>query len=128
MTRNTDTVFRAAEPDKLEGVAGQAWARNAIVSIANLPDLESIGNQDQELQAKLIEEYAAGTSVTTEWVRKRLKAKRPMARSFCGLPVECNGTMWGVLVIDSRNPEAKTPEFDPHFRFVAGLLGKILSK
>jgi hypothetical protein len=49
-------------------------------------------------------EYAAKGFVTKAWVEERVRLGQPLGRSFCGIPVEVGGRMWGVLVFDSRNP------------------------
>jgi len=110
MTRTTNTVFRAEEASsKVEGIAGYTWARSAIVSVGELPDLEveALRRLEPNLQTEAIDEYAQRTLVTPEVVRQRIAEGKTLARSYCGIPVEVRGKMWGVIVIDSRNPEAK---------------------
>lgn len=129
MMRKTKTVFRAPDdPNMLEGVAGLTWAKKAIVLIDNLPDLSKNPGVEGGLHDPDIGNYARSTLVHEDWVRQRVKERKQLGRSFCGIPVEVSGgTLWGVIVIDSQNPEPKTgPQHDLTYRLYAGVLGKLL--
>ena len=45
------------------------------------------------------EKYANVASVSVEWLQKRKKKTFP--RSLLAAPVEVNGKIWGVLIVDS---------------------------
>jgi hypothetical protein len=128
MTRKTKTVFRAPDnPSMLEGVAGLAWARKAIVVVRDLPDLSSANGVVENLQVPDIETYARHTLVHEEWVRERVRDRKMLGRSYCGIPVEVSGTLWGVIVVDSQHPEPKAGQHhDFTYRLIAGVLGKLL--
>jgi len=128
MTRRRGTFFRAGgERGEQEGVAGQAWTKSATVVVENLPDLEDVSSLEGGLQRGLVEEYAKRTWVSRDWLVRRLAAKKPMACSFCGIPVEVGGKMWGVLVLDSRNSKAKAGQrYEATYRFFARVLSKVL--
>lgn len=89
-------------PDDAEGVAGQTWARNRTVIVSDLPDL----NIDNPQETDIIE-YAKRAFVTKEWICNRMQTNRRglQCRSLFGICIEVKGIPWGVLVIDSRNPE-----------------------
>jgi hypothetical protein len=127
MTRKTKTIFRAPDdPNRLEGVAGLTWCTRGVVAIGDLPDLN--GSVASNLQEAAIEEYASKTLVKPEWVRKRIKERKTLGRSFCGIPVEVNGgTLWGVIVVDSQTPLPKAgSQYEDAYRLIASVLGKLL--
>jgi len=96
MTRKHRTKFRIGdEPEKCEGVAGQTWAQGNEVDIPELPDV--INNPSPENVRK----YAAATSVAENWVKDRLAKGQKLARSYLGIPVEVEGKLWGVVILDS---------------------------
>jgi hypothetical protein len=123
LTQDTETRFRVGDdPNRLEGIAGHAWSLKSGVTVPNLPDLNQVVAGEKE-----IEEYARKTLVTPEWVRKRLSKGKPLARSYYATPVEVSGVRWGVLVVDSMNPEAKVSDEDMlRYRVVVALLEKVL--
>lgn len=129
MTRKSKTCFKAVanNPTKCEGIAGSTWMKQGrTVAIEDLPDL----NDPVEPAAEaLIREYARKTLVSPEWVKKRLKKGGILARSYYGHPVELNGTIVGVIVVDSRNPKTKTTKKYMHsYALMANLLSKVLEK
>jgi hypothetical protein len=99
-TLRSTTCFRVSDDGrKVQGFAGMTWERNSLVIVNDLPDL--IANQSPDA----VEEYSRKTGVTPEWVRERIKMKAKLARSFCGIPVEVKGRLWGVVVLDSMDPK-----------------------
>jgi hypothetical protein len=129
-TRQSKTRFLCA-PEKRaaqhEGVAGQTWVREKIIEVKELPDLKV--PMDEATRAALIKDYARKTWVTEEWVRKRLDEDLPMARSFVGIPVEINGRVAGVVILDSRNPiPPNRNKYSSAYDLVAKLLSKMLEK
>ena len=94
--RNSRTVFYAPnDPDKAEGIAGIAWASSTIIYKEELPDVKNGACSEEKMR-----EYAQASNTPFEDVRD----KRPVSRSLCGIPVEVKGVVWGVLVVDSRQP------------------------
>jgi hypothetical protein len=118
-TRIGISIFKAPDDaDQAEGVAGKTWAKAGVVNVSHLPDL------DDAPQEKDFESYSRATGVSVEWLKKR----RPKARSFCGIPVEVKGASWGVIVLDSRNPDGIPVSSEVHFRPVGRILGKLLER
>jgi len=116
-SQKTKVAFWAPDrADQAEGVAGQTWASRRIVQVSSLPDLGT-DNSDQAFSA-----YANATWVSVEWLR----SEPPLARSFCGIPVEIGGKLWGVVVLDSRNQSLIRA--DRSFRLLATALGKLLER
>lgn len=94
-TKSCGVSFLAPDDaDRAEGIAGQVWATNTQILVNELPALDETSTEAS------IAEYARSTFVSTDWVRSRLS--RPHPRSLCGVPVEVEGRIWGVLVLDSR--------------------------
>lgn len=89
------------DASRAEGVAGKTWGNRQVVRVEDLPDPAALGGEAAEEAITL---YAEKTGVTKAWVRRQIKRKRPLARAFVGIPVELSGEIWGVIVIDSRNP------------------------
>lgn len=91
-------------PDLAEGVVGKAWQNNQPVYKPNLPDLNVERPTDLEFTR-----YAKETNMPLKWVRenwqKAQKESASMARSYTAWPIEVGGKAWGVLVIDSTNPD-----------------------
>lgn len=116
-TRKSRTAFLAPDDaDRAEGIAGQTWARNRILVVNELPDINKSPPQG------VLEDYARRTFVATEW----LQGTRRHARSFCGIPVEVKGRPWGVIILDSRNPNVIDDDANRFYRLVGGFLGKLL--
>lgn len=78
------------------GIAGKAWCDIADAIATGLPDVCS-GKPKQ----RAIKLYAKQTCTSPEWVR----AKRPRSRSFYAIKVRRKSKKWGVIVIDSSDPQ-----------------------
>jgi len=104
-------------PDSAEGIAGRVWASNETVVVNGLPDLH--GNPTKQD----IEKYAAASFASEEWIEQRLEKGSRCARSFCGMPVEVNNNLWGVIVIDSQIEELPDSS---ELRRAYGLYGRLL--
>ncbi len=83
-----------SDPDRAEGIAGSAFARDMTMVVENLPNVTK-----SNIGEKALLHYAKNAFVDVEWVRE----KRPKSRSLIGLPVRVNGKVWGVLVLDTRD-------------------------
>lgn len=94
-TQHCSTRFLAPDnADYAEGVAGQVWARNSQIVVNDLPLV------DENTPDDVIADYASKTFVSSDWVKNR--RTRPLPRCLCGVPIEVDGRIWGVLVLDSR--------------------------
>lgn len=124
-TQKTDTRFRIDDdPRKVEGIAGRAWMQGRrVVTVQGLPDLSSV--QTPETQSAWIREYADKTFVSPEWIGKRVEQGKMAARSYTGIPVEVSGNLWGAIVIDSINRQAK---WNPEHQRTCMLFTKLLEK
>jgi hypothetical protein len=119
-SQNSRTVFFAPnDPDRAEGVAGLAWAWNTVVIREDLPDVKSGSPKESQWR-----NYAAGSNASVDLV----KELRPGSRSLCGIPVEVSGRVWGVLVVDGRDPKLPSDKIQQHYSIVAKFLSRILEK
>lgn len=119
-TRNSRTVFFAPDdPDRAEGVAGIAWAWNTVVFKEHLPDL-----RNETVTEDRLVEYANNSNTPLEVVRQL----NPVSRSLCGIPIEVNGRVWGVLVVDSRQPQLPQALIEQHYVLAAKFLSRILER
>lgn len=120
--KNSQACFLAPDDARrAEGIAGQCWATRKAVHIDKLPppDLKS----EQSLL-----EYSRLTHCDIEWLRRRLEQNRQVALSMCVIPIEVEGRLWGVIVIDSIDPRGvKSIEAKNH-RTVVGLISKLLRR
>jgi hypothetical protein len=100
-TQQCWTVFFASaeEVDRCEGIVGQVWLSNTVQVQADLPAIDSSSTPEQ------IAEYARLTVMPIWQIQHRIKRNRPCPRALCGIPVEVNNKIWGVLVLDSRKPD-----------------------
>ena len=115
-SQRSHSVFRTPDhPNKLEGIAGKAWGANSKAYEAlGLPDLSEVGNPKGDA---LVEEYAKRSFVSPGWVRRRVKKQKLLARSIIGFTVEQpDGTAWGVLVVDSKDPHINGERIAKEFR------------
>jgi len=117
-TRTRTVAFRAPDnADLAEGIAGQTWATRFVIAMSGLPDPTSTDNA-------ILTDYANRTFVPVEWVR----ARHFLARSYCGIPVEVKGRVWGVIVLDSRGQDSIDTEAVRLYTMVGKFLGKLLER
>ena len=121
ITQRSTSKFKVPDNGSVEGIAGQVWVRNSVLTIS-LPDISS------DSTAEEIASYAQRGFVSIEWVQSRLREKKTLPRSICGVPVEVNGKPWGVIVVDSRREKLPEKEIEKAHRLIAKVLGRLLEK
>ena len=102
-----------------EGVAGQAWFRNATVSVNNLPACPNPWSNDDETCRRYAQE---GFLPIEKAARLHVRSRSALATPVRGF----KGNRWGVLVIDSRRPDAIDPTKQGVVTFIGAALGKML--
>ena len=115
-SQRSHSMFRTPDhPSRHEGIAGKAWGANSkAYEVLDLPDLSEVGNPKGN---PVVEEYAKESYVSLRWVRRRVKKKRLLACSVMGFTVEQpDGTAWGVLVLDSKDPHINGERIAKEFR------------
>ena len=116
-TQKTNVAFLVPDnTDRAQGIAGRAWAAlNGTAYVTELPDVQSTESPSD------IEQYAQQTNVSKDWVEKR----KPGTRSMMAFTVETPVAIpWGVLVVDSRNPDLDLVRAKDQYRHH----GKVLSQ
>jgi hypothetical protein len=108
--------------DGAKGVAGQVWRTFKTIVISDLPDLSGNPLEDD------IKEYARLTWSDVEWVKDRMRKKKSLARSFCGIPIRVKGREWGIIVIDSRSPTAVKRSTEDFYDMMGRSLSKLLER
>ena len=104
-----------------EGIAGQAWFKDATLNYSDLPEISSEWRDDDDT----CKEYAKAGHLPLGKA-KRLNVK---SRSIAATPIRnLDGKRWGVLVVDSRNPDdfldkSKNKEL---FESIAATIEKLL--
>ena len=106
VTQNPHVIFNAPPdtPNKSTGVAGLTWESRECQHISNLPDLDTTSAE------RRIHSYASKTKSSPANIAKKVKKGKILARSFYGIPVEVKGKTWGVIILDSRNPQIPNAE------------------
>ena len=121
LSQETEACFRICdEGAECSGVAGQAWARNSVVSVHDLPDISN-----GEATVTAYRQYAKQGFVKRDWA----ELKKPKARAILAMPIMVKGEPWGVLVFDSRLPtKIKYEEVESMFRVVSKHLNNLIAE
>jgi hypothetical protein len=120
-TLKSRAAFRAPDAaDKAQGIAGYTWARKRMIFVEDLPDICNGGTPEALLA------FAKATRITPQWLVKH----KVCSRSFCGIPIEVQGNIWGVLVLDSRSPKIsqKTELIANFYRINGRYVAKLLER
>lgn len=129
LSKKTNAIFHVSDSgDESEGVAGYAWVTEQAIVATGLP---SIGNSPlkRDLQA-----YAESTMSEEAMIEAILAYKRssrrsqPLPRAIVAIPVERNNRNWGVIVLDSRDPEGIAPNAVDNYRITIALIGLLLER
>jgi hypothetical protein len=97
-SRSPERVFKAHDhyEEQCEGVAGLIYFYGRLAT-KQLPDLHA-----RPVSLKDIEEYAKLTNDSVNVVKHELY----YARRIAGVTIYVDGRKWGILVLDSSDPEA----------------------
>jgi hypothetical protein len=123
-TMNSAAFFLAPkhDPDQCEGFAGKVFKNKRCEYLGNLPEITENSNNGT------IRKYAKLTDVKESWIRNRLSKNR-FPRSFWGIPIETDGCLWGVFLIDSREETLSgQEELKQHYKPLGLCLSRLLSK
>lgn len=123
MSKKTSIAFFVSDDsDKTEGIAGQAYASGKAVCVTHLPEM----NGATRVRAK--KDYADRTYCAVEMIDRYISKERPMPCSVVAIPVERNGKIWGVIVLDSRYPDGVTDKAVENYRLTVALIGHLLER
>lgn len=124
LTLNTKTLFYidSGNSSKCQGVAGQSWSKNNVVVLPDLPEITASSTSSEK------ESYAKVTQSSVRHLDKYLDEGRKPPRSMAAMPVECNGNLWGVIVLDSLDPLGVTMDSVDHYTLTVALVGHLLER
>ncbi len=122
-TRNSGTCWQIDPNDRnrCQGVAGVGWYLNSTMFVPERGE-EPLPDISRESTSRDEESYAARTFVTCEDVRRN----RWKARSFATLTVRVDGRRWGVLVLDSVDPEGANRRIVRKVEFAVDMIADII--
>lgn len=123
-------AFRAPDSsDDSQGVAGLAWGMKDWQFVPKkgespLPDV--LGDQTEEN----MQTYAERTNVKVRWLKHEIHKDKHPAMSFAAFRVQVKGKPWGVIVLDSREPEGivqrgLSGKYSPYGKSITPLLGRV---
>lgn len=121
----SSTIFFAPkeEPDRCEGFAGKVFRNKNCEYLYGLPKI------DDKAPDEDVTDYVRETNSPEEWVRQRVVKGKSLPRSFWGFHIEVDGSVWGVLLVDSRSERLQgKDELKEQFLPVGLCLSKILSR
>lgn len=100
-TQSASVLFSASKekPKKAEGFAGLVWSTNMCQSVNDLPGLTANSPEPD------IKRYAQAVRCSWKPMRRKIRSGKAFARSYWGIPIEVDGKLWGVLVIDSMKEQ-----------------------
>ncbi|WP_041769428.1 hypothetical protein [Ectopseudomonas mendocina] len=125
MALKTKTVFYidSENESNCEGVAGEAWARREVASRPDLPEILPTTGK------KIKESYAKVTKSSVLFLDKYLNEGRIPPRSIVAMPVECSdGSLWGVIVLDSQKVMGVTTESANNYRLTVAMIGQLVER
>ena len=122
-SKKTNAIFFAPDnSDKAEGWAGTAWVSRNTVMVDSLPSVE------QRSSKKVKKEYADKTNMTVQMVEQYTRQSKPLPRSLLAFPVEVNGRIWGVIVLDSRKPDSIPEDAVTKYSLTSAIIGQLLER
>ena len=147
MARRSKACFRVTDDGQVEGVAGRTYLQNECILLECLPDVLGDGAlrtcspvlkrwffrvfKPEALltgkQLRVVKAYAKSTWCPEKRILRRRLCNHPLPRSLCGLPVEVDGRIWGVIVVDSTNERLiEQAEISRFYAENAAVLSKLL--
>jgi hypothetical protein len=122
-SQNTKVIFSAPDNgDEAEGVAGKAWAAQSAVIVQGLPSPTKNGPK------RNVNNYCAVTACPKDMVEAKVAIGRPMPASMAATPIEVNGHIWGVVVLDSRAEDGVSRDSIIDYELTVALIGQLLEK
>jgi hypothetical protein len=124
LSQKSSAVFYVSDAsDDCESVAAKAWVTNEVIIKENLPSLNG-----SSPKARDITTYAKMTYSSKEMVQKYIAIGRPKPRSIAAIPVMVSGSIWGVIVLDSRLPNGVSADSVLNYELTVALVGQLLEK
>lgn len=128
-SQETSALFYVCDDsDKVEGIAGLAWATKQPIVLADLPDLTNIKQETKKRRQELLAEYSTKTRCDISFVQSYVERKRALPRSIAAVPVMVKDHVWGVIVLDSRRPDGVSNESVGNYELTVAVIGQLLEK
>lgn len=128
MSQKSSALFYVCDDsEKVEGLAGLAWASSAPIIKVDLPDPTSV-KKGSKRYLELINDYASKTKCDPEMIAGYLDRNRPLSRSIAAIPVMVNDRVWGVIVLDSRKPNGVSSNSVENYELTVAIIGQLLEK
>jgi hypothetical protein len=125
--QKTRRVFSVPDSGGLgsEGVAGQAFTSENVISAYELPQIAPCKN------AADLEKYAKKTFVSVDWLKgwanEKTSRGQSIPRSICAFHVETtSGKPWGVLVFDSTDSGDLKRKATGAYNMINGHLSRLI--
>lgn len=131
LSKKSNACFHVPDDgEKCEGIAGAAYRSRNIIVCNDLPELARKGSSNKAKKQLSLDKkvYAESTNCCEEMIDRYLKKEKAVPRSIGATPIDVNGKIWGVIVLDSRSPDAITDESLKDFTIVIGTIGKLLER
>lgn len=124
LAQKTGAIFYvdSNNSERTEGVAGMAWAQRQVAHLPDLPEVVAATGK------RIKKQYATATKCDVKLMDKYLSEGRQPPRSIAAIPVECHGKLWGVIVLDSRDPLGVTEESIQNYTLTVALIGQLLER
>jgi len=123
IAQKTSAVFAAPDDaDRAEGIAGQAWSSQRVIIV---DDLNPIG-ESTSIANK--ERYASKTNSSVAMVEQYTRPSRIAPRSIVAIPLEVDSQVWGVIVLDSRDPKGVNEDAVENYRLTAATISQLLER
>lgn len=127
ISKKTSAIFYVSDKsDECEGIAGQAWGKGGTTVATDLPELKLDNNGIPTKRSA--NSYAKATFSDLKLVDQYVKNKRITPRSIAAIPVEVNGELWGVVVLDSRRPHGVTDDSVQNYTLTVSMIGRLLEQ
>jgi hypothetical protein len=127
--RKASRAFRVPDSGGMgsEGIAGQAFKSENVISACELPNLATCQNDADW------EKYSTGTFVSVEWLKQWATEKtcrgQNIPRALCGFHVEtASGKPWGALVFDSTDSGDLKRKTTAAYNAVKGHLSRLVER
>lgn len=122
-SKKTSIVFAAPDnADQAEGIVGQAWSCKRPIIVVRLGEVKSTMSEQNK------QKYAAKTFCSIGIVEHYIKTNRPAPRSIAAIPLEVDGKIWGVIVLDSRNATGVSEDAIVNYSLTAATISQLLER
>ncbi|WP_196138764.1 hypothetical protein [Aliikangiella sp. G2MR2-5] len=122
-TQKASSVFLCNKDHAVaEGIAGMIFIRSGTTVTQPLPV------PSQSAGKKEIKKYCTESSITIDRYYQMFRNGQPPPATIGGFPIEKNGKLWGVLVLDSTSETGVDTSSIDDYSILISLIGQILER